>query len=169
MVEAFLDWRGRDAYHNASPQSTKQRAVLGAIRPGGGSCGVILSATSIWSKERSIDRPCSTRVTTPVSRPQAAPTEATLGCPPATRMSARPSTTNPTAVLAAMGLKDGPTRVKPGIWKNQPINASRPRISEVLPAEISRARRPKVAAFWFIRSEEHTSELPSPCNLVCRL
>src|SRR5256885_8582860 len=22
---------------------------------------------------------------------------------------------------------------------------------------------------WYIRSEEHTSELPSPCNLVCRL
>src|SRR5256885_8791634 len=23
--------------------------------------------------------------------------------------------------------------------------------------------------FWFVRSEEHTSELQSPCNLVCRL
>src|SRR5256885_6202923 len=25
------------------------------------------------------------------------------------------------------------------------------------------------AAPWFCRSEEHTSELQSPCNLVCRL
>src|SRR5256885_8185436 len=23
--------------------------------------------------------------------------------------------------------------------------------------------------FWIVRSEEHTSELQSPCNLVCRL
>src|SRR5256885_4742785 len=26
-----------------------------------------------------------------------------------------------------------------------------------------------VAGFWLLRSEEHTSELQSPCNLVCRL
>src|SRR5256885_5340962 len=26
-----------------------------------------------------------------------------------------------------------------------------------------------VGAFLFLRSEEHTSELQSPCNLVCRL
>src|SRR5205807_9838877 len=30
---------------------------------------------------------------------------------------------------------------------------------------IGRPRRP----FWGCRSEEHTSELQSPCNLVCRL
>src|SRR2546426_2372104 len=29
---------------------------------------------------------------------------------------------------------------------------------------------PQVMAYWFTsRSEEHTSELQSPCNLVCRL
>src|SRR5256885_10496208 len=27
----------------------------------------------------------------------------------------------------------------------------------------------KVVDFWTSRSEEHTSELQSPCNLVCRL
>src|SRR5256885_4734603 len=26
-----------------------------------------------------------------------------------------------------------------------------------------------IAGAWFLRSEEHTSELQSPCNLVCRL
>src|SRR5919106_5958902 len=30
-------------------------------------------------------------------------------------------------------------------------------------------RRPDVAAAYPDRSEEHTSELQSPCNLVCRL
>src|SRR2546426_3970724 len=29
--------------------------------------------------------------------------------------------------------------------------------------------RPVVASFTYGRSEEHTSELQSPCNLVCRL
>src|SRR5256885_12973509 len=33
-----------------------------------------------------------------------------------------------------------------------------------------RWRRPAcLPAFWTRRSEEHTSELQSPCNLVCRL
>src|SRR2546426_2439126 len=29
--------------------------------------------------------------------------------------------------------------------------------------------RPLSKRFWTLRSEEHTSELQSPCNLVCRL
>src|SRR6266446_7992618 len=32
-----------------------------------------------------------------------------------------------------------------------------------------RARRPSGDPFHLVRSEEHTSELQSPCNLVCRL
>src|SRR2546426_7818479 len=31
------------------------------------------------------------------------------------------------------------------------------------------ARHPHAARGWRARSEEHTSELQSPCNLVCRL
>src|SRR5256885_13242728 len=34
------------------------------------------------------------------------------------------------------------------------------------PASHSKA---PAARFWWLRSEEHTSELQSPCNLVCRL
>src|SRR5256885_11084035 len=30
-------------------------------------------------------------------------------------------------------------------------------------------RRSASASAWSVRSEEHTSELQSPCNLVCRL
>src|SRR6266446_9826498 len=41
---------------------------------------------------------------------------------------------------------------------------SRPNSSARWPA----SRRPASAFFWS-RSEEHTSELQSPCNLVCRL
>src|SRR2546426_7399495 len=38
------------------------------------------------------------------------------------------------------------------------------------PSELRAARRPRVLrADRFGRSEEHTSELQSPCNLVCRL
>src|SRR2546426_5498344 len=32
-----------------------------------------------------------------------------------------------------------------------------------------RARKTIMLGFWILRSEEHTSELQSPCNLVCRL
>src|SRR2546426_4139430 len=37
------------------------------------------------------------------------------------------------------------------------------------PAASHRARPPQVRASRTPRSEEHTSELQSPCNLVCRL
>src|SRR5256885_3555192 len=36
-------------------------------------------------------------------------------------------------------------------------------------AESSRSWRPYTNGRWVYRSEEHTSELQSPCNLVCRL
>src|SRR5256885_10571638 len=32
-----------------------------------------------------------------------------------------------------------------------------------------KSRVPQAIALWGARSEEHTSELQSPCNLVCRL
>src|SRR5256885_8512061 len=39
-------------------------------------------------------------------------------------------------------------------------------VSNATGVEVTRA----AAGFWFLgRSEEHTSELQSPCNLVCRL
>src|SRR5256885_8567109 len=37
------------------------------------------------------------------------------------------------------------------------------------PARCARAVRQAGPARWPVRSEEHTSELQSPCNLVCRL
>src|ERR1039457_1723 len=37
------------------------------------------------------------------------------------------------------------------------------------PASSSRVTSPASKAHFRIRSEEHTSELQSPCNLVCRL
>src|SRR5256885_12322314 len=47
----------------------------------------------------------------------------------------------------------------------------RPQVEEAVFANIAalqQAERRKPAGFWS-RSEEHTSELQSPCNLVCRL
>src|SRR5256885_7418612 len=40
-----------------------------------------------------------------------------------------------------------------------------PRLGTALPF----FRRVRVSPNWTLRSEEHTSELQSPCNLVCRL
>src|SRR5256885_9222356 len=48
---------------------------------------------------------------------------------------------------------------------NNAKNAVRPRIAGV----ISRRRPPPIPPAYPGRSEEHTSELQSPCNLVCRL
>src|SRR5256885_13238086 len=41
-------------------------------------------------------------------------------------------------------------------------------LREMSPAEIASARE-RMKALYSSRSEEHTSELQSPCNLVCRL
>src|SRR5688500_15326859 len=35
--------------------------------------------------------------------------------------------------------------------------------------DVQRARAADIARLGYVRSEEHTSELQSPCNLVCRL
>src|SRR5256885_2893631 len=47
----------------------------------------------------------------------------------------------------------------------------RPRVTRVAPRQVAaRARRPAQEGLLHQkRSEEHTSELQSPCNLVCRL
>src|SRR5256885_12693559 len=48
-------------------------------------------------------------------------------------------------------------------------------VSESRPTAVQRAQRdlyagwPEKRSRWALRSEEHTSELQSPCNLVCRL
>src|SRR5256885_13193103 len=42
-------------------------------------------------------------------------------------------------------------------------------IFEALEAALASATRKKHGEEWDVRSEEHTSELQSPCNLVCRL
>src|SRR6185369_1176245 len=121
MVGALPDeLRDRDAHHSATPQRMKHTAVFGAIRPGGPT-SVIQSATSSWSNPSSTDKPSSISVRKPASRLQDAPTRAALRRPPAIAISARPSTTKPTAVLAAMGLKTGPKRVNAGIWNTQPL------------------------------------------------
>ena len=150
MVADLPDGRGRAAHHSARPQSTKHNAVFGASRPGCAVC-VILSTASIWSNPISIDRPYSNRVRTPAIRLQAAPGNANFRRPLASKISASPSSTNPTAVLATIGLKDGPARVKPGMWKTQPVNASAPRMMETPPAGIRMARTPKVSGFGLMR------------------
>src|SRR2546426_4717430 len=45
----------------------------------------------------------------------------------------------------------------------------RPRAREVRLRSAEEARSPHLGAARGARSEEHTSELQSPCNLVCRL
>src|SRR5205807_9897926 len=44
------------------------------------------------------------------------------------------------------------------------VGGDRERAGDVRPRHIL-----TIAMFVFLRSEEHTSELQSPCNLVCRL
>src|SRR5256885_16708969 len=50
-----------------------------------------------------------------------------------------------------------------------PISSPRPTRSPVCRSALSRARRNRKRRCRRTRSEEHTSELQSPCNLVCRL
>src|SRR2546426_6140921 len=53
---------------------------------------------------------------------------------------------------------------KPQKWKRDKGNVSAPPL-----LRNPNARRSQSAALLDTRSEEHTSELQSPCNLVCRL
>src|SRR3989454_6308226 len=48
------------------------------------------------------------------------------------------------------------------------VLVDRHRRRKVIPARTGRSSRPSQNIRW-TRSEEHTSELQSPCNLVCRL
>src|SRR5205807_4866470 len=61
-----------------------------------------------------------------------------------------------------------------GVWTSQPIDAEERRVclghrrlSIIDPS--SAGHQPMFSADGGLRSEEHTSELQSPCNLVCRL
>src|SRR2546426_3690478 len=63
--------------------------------------------------------------------------------------------------LASCGVA-GATTFKPGTWQN---HASR--LCECWAANWCAAEHSQSLEAW--RSEEHTSELQSPCNLVCRL
>src|SRR5256885_6365674 len=49
------------------------------------------------------------------------------------------------------------------------VGGAHDRIERALPERGAQARRPAAAPARLARSEEHTSELQSPCNLVCRL
>src|SRR5256885_9817011 len=46
-------------------------------------------------------------------------------------------------------------------WTTPPIYYAHPRVEHISPFDFEHLRE--------MRSEEHTSELQSPCNLVCRL
>src|SRR5256885_7005607 len=54
--------------------------------------------------------------------------------------------------------------VAPNLTEVAPV-----RLVPVITTELPPADGPLVGARLVIRSEEHTSELQSPCNLVCRL
>src|SRR5205807_9760016 len=61
-----------------------------------------------------------------------------------------------------------PTPPVPGA-QGRPRGGSRPVRRVVLQEARRQERRRRVGVDWGLRSEEHTSELQSPCNLVCRL
>src|SRR5256885_12151849 len=52
-----------------------------------------------------------------------------------------------------------------GIHRASPVE-NRAQIPELAPVEVAKLAMPRLDDH---RSEEHTSELQSPCNLVCRL
>src|SRR5256885_10315664 len=53
--------------------------------------------------------------------------------------------------------------------KPQPSNSLKPLPDAELGNIVGTANMPQRRALQRLRSEEHTSELQSPCNLVCRL
>src|SRR2546426_9100934 len=53
------------------------------------------------------------------------------------------------------------------LFRSQCLSAQCSREWAMMARRASRQSRPPVD--WSLRSEEHTSELQSPCNLVCRL
>src|SRR2546426_9232091 len=78
------------------------------------------------------------------------------------------STLFPYTTLFRSG-RGGREEIRSGSGRGILPSARRPRAGRGVPARrrrLSRERRPGLRA---ARSEEHTSELQSPCNLVCRL
>src|SRR5205807_3164727 len=57
----------------------------------------------------------------------------------------------------------------PCVWLEQRAPARAERVAEVTVAASRDDRRDELLSGEGPRSEEHTSELQSPCNLVCRL
>src|SRR5256885_9640372 len=68
---------------------------------------------------------------------------------------------SPDAVAALLAAKGRGRDMPP------PVLAGTVRAASALVEDIGEAGRELIEEFW--RSEEHTSELQSPCNLVCRL
>src|SRR2546426_2929579 len=81
-------------------------------------------------------------------RPGPRPREATFGCPPPAKSSVHTSLVEPHLLHAA--------RAVYGLVRNQVLHIRPDRVVVQPPPQHG-------------RSEEHTSELQSPCNLVCRL
>src|SRR3989454_6211478 len=69
----------------------------------------------------------------------------------------------PDAVLAPDSTQDGPREVRPGDVRVGEVCAGQIGTREI---DLAQVRGREVGTG---RSEEHTSELQSPCNLVCRL
>src|SRR5205807_7457522 len=80
----------------------------------------------------------------------------------------------PTPVIYTLSLHDAlpisfPTTSTPRVpWPRSLISRAMP-IPPWTKANSGRATWTRHSNFWSHRSEEHTSELQSPCNLVCRL
>src|SRR2546426_7590191 len=59
---------------------------------------------------------------------------------------------------------------RPPAVTRRPSRSAVPAWKTVTPGAVSADSTPSIAApVPYLRSEEHTSELQSPCNLVCRL
>src|SRR5256885_9794977 len=78
------------------------------------------------------------------------------------------STLFPYTTLFRSRIYAGQTREHVGLTNQAPVRNERPVNKQSAPDQVSFRHRPPVTAVK-TRSEEHTSELQSPCNLVCRL
>src|SRR2546426_5428468 len=71
-----------------------------------------------------------------------------------------------TTLFRSQDLAPGPHRIAVG--PDQQVSRPEAR-ADRRPARLDQAEPGRVESGEWLRSEEHTSELPSPCNLVCRL
>src|SRR2546426_7831496 len=87
--------------------------------------------------------------------------------PPTSPLSPPPPLPPPPPVPPYLSRDQRPVRRAPE--QHQPVDhvVAQPRVPAQPPADVAPHRGQRVAAEE--RSEEHTSELQSPCNLVCRL